>query len=277
MRGSWQEAVLEPDKDGKPRVNRITYEICVLQALREQLRCKEIWVRAPTATATPTRMCPRTSTRSGPPTMPRCSSRTTPTRSSPRCGRRWREALADLDRTLPAEPARADPAQGRRLDRAVQAGAPARAGEPPRPQGGPGGPVADDQPARHAQGDRPARRLHRRLPQRHGLREHGPGHPAAAAAAVPVRPGDQHRPQADGAGEHGATYKDLLYVRRRFITRGPTAGDAITASGQRDLPRPPAADLGRRHDRLRLRLEEVRRLGPEPDDRVARPLRRARA
>ena len=26
------------------RINRITYEICVLQALRERLRCKEIWV-----------------------------------------------------------------------------------------------------------------------------------------------------------------------------------------------------------------------------------------
>ena len=26
------------------RVNRVTYEICVLEALRERLRCKEIWV-----------------------------------------------------------------------------------------------------------------------------------------------------------------------------------------------------------------------------------------
>ena len=26
------------------RVNRINYEICVLQTLRERLRCKEIWV-----------------------------------------------------------------------------------------------------------------------------------------------------------------------------------------------------------------------------------------
>ena len=26
------------------RVNRITYEICVLEALREKLRCKEVWV-----------------------------------------------------------------------------------------------------------------------------------------------------------------------------------------------------------------------------------------
>src|SRR3954454_1366959 len=29
---------------GRPRIDRITYEICALEALREQLRCKEIWV-----------------------------------------------------------------------------------------------------------------------------------------------------------------------------------------------------------------------------------------
>ena len=44
VRGLWQEAIQEKDKDGIPRVNRITYEICALEALREQLRCKEIWV-----------------------------------------------------------------------------------------------------------------------------------------------------------------------------------------------------------------------------------------
>ena len=44
VRGLWQEAIQEKDKDGTPRVNRITYEICALEALREQLRCKEIWV-----------------------------------------------------------------------------------------------------------------------------------------------------------------------------------------------------------------------------------------
>ncbi len=43
-RGLWREAVIETDAHGRPRINRITYEICVLQALREQLRCKEIWV-----------------------------------------------------------------------------------------------------------------------------------------------------------------------------------------------------------------------------------------
>src|SRR5262249_23281362 len=37
VRSPWQEAVVERDKDGTTRVNRISYEICMLQALREQL------------------------------------------------------------------------------------------------------------------------------------------------------------------------------------------------------------------------------------------------
>ena len=44
VRGLWRQAVVETDAQGRSRVNRITYEICVLEALREQLRCKEIWV-----------------------------------------------------------------------------------------------------------------------------------------------------------------------------------------------------------------------------------------
>jgi TnpA family transposase len=43
-RGLWRDAVVEKDAEGRSRVNRITYEICVLEALREKLRCKEIWV-----------------------------------------------------------------------------------------------------------------------------------------------------------------------------------------------------------------------------------------
>jgi hypothetical protein len=44
VRGLWREAVVEQDAAGQDRVNRITYEIAVLEALRERLRCKEIWV-----------------------------------------------------------------------------------------------------------------------------------------------------------------------------------------------------------------------------------------
>ena len=36
--------VIERDEKGGERVNRIHYEVCVLQALRERLRCKEVWI-----------------------------------------------------------------------------------------------------------------------------------------------------------------------------------------------------------------------------------------
>jgi hypothetical protein len=44
VRGLWRDAVVEKDAAGRDRINRITYEVAVLEALREQLRCKEIWV-----------------------------------------------------------------------------------------------------------------------------------------------------------------------------------------------------------------------------------------
>ncbi|TIS62302.1 Tn3 family transposase [Mesorhizobium sp.] len=40
----WRDLVVEKDSAGGFRINRINYEICVLTALRERLRCKEIWV-----------------------------------------------------------------------------------------------------------------------------------------------------------------------------------------------------------------------------------------
>jgi hypothetical protein len=40
----WRELVIESDSRGNDRVNRITYELCVLERLREKVRCKEIWV-----------------------------------------------------------------------------------------------------------------------------------------------------------------------------------------------------------------------------------------
>lgn len=39
----WRDIVIE-DNQGEKRINRINYEICVVQALRKRLRCKEIWV-----------------------------------------------------------------------------------------------------------------------------------------------------------------------------------------------------------------------------------------
>ena len=44
IRPKWRDIVIEAAPGGGQRVNRINYEICVLQTLRERLRCKEVWV-----------------------------------------------------------------------------------------------------------------------------------------------------------------------------------------------------------------------------------------
>jgi len=44
VRPKYYEITIEIDDNGERRINRINYEICVLQVLREKLRCKEIWV-----------------------------------------------------------------------------------------------------------------------------------------------------------------------------------------------------------------------------------------
>jgi TnpA family transposase len=42
--GAWEDLVFKNDKRGRRRVVRMVYEIVTFQALREALRCKEIWV-----------------------------------------------------------------------------------------------------------------------------------------------------------------------------------------------------------------------------------------
>jgi len=44
IRKGWRDIIVETDRQGQERVNRISYELCVLQALRERLRSKEVWV-----------------------------------------------------------------------------------------------------------------------------------------------------------------------------------------------------------------------------------------
>ncbi len=40
----WQSWIYQQDKAGQQRIRRVRYELCVLQALRDKLRCKELWV-----------------------------------------------------------------------------------------------------------------------------------------------------------------------------------------------------------------------------------------
>ncbi|WP_254260300.1 hypothetical protein [Listeria fleischmannii] len=40
----WYELVVKEEENGNIHINRINYEICVLYALRDKLKCREIWV-----------------------------------------------------------------------------------------------------------------------------------------------------------------------------------------------------------------------------------------
>jgi hypothetical protein len=42
--GEWADLVYRTDKQGRRRVVRMVYEVATFQALRERLRCKEIWI-----------------------------------------------------------------------------------------------------------------------------------------------------------------------------------------------------------------------------------------
>lgn len=44
LKEDWREFAVTADHRGRPRVVRHVYECCVLIALRDRLRCKEIWV-----------------------------------------------------------------------------------------------------------------------------------------------------------------------------------------------------------------------------------------
>lgn len=44
IRPLWRELIIEKDDKDQERINCINYEISTLQALRDKLRCKEIWV-----------------------------------------------------------------------------------------------------------------------------------------------------------------------------------------------------------------------------------------
>lgn len=71
LRGDWKLSVFTT-VDGRERVKRPAYEICMFQALRDQLRCKEIWVVGADRGATPTTTCPPTSTNAASTTTGHC-------------------------------------------------------------------------------------------------------------------------------------------------------------------------------------------------------------
>ncbi|WP_223070530.1 DUF4158 domain-containing protein [Paenibacillus caui] len=59
IRAGYKDIVLEKDDKGQDRINRINYEISALQALRDKLRCKEVWVEGSSRYRNPDEDLPR--------------------------------------------------------------------------------------------------------------------------------------------------------------------------------------------------------------------------
>jgi hypothetical protein len=177
VRGLWRDATLEKDAEGRKRVNRITYEICVLEALRNRLRCKEIWVVGANRYRNPDEDLPtdfeaqRTSYYQALDLLLLSGARPAPRGRSLHHHRSGGHAHgAGKARCRPAgQPAGPDHRQTRRFDHGHALRAAARTAEPDGTEGRDHHDLADDQPARHGQGDRSAPGLLRSLEEPHGL------------------------------------------------------------------------------------------------------------
>src|SRR4051794_36883656 len=205
VRPLWRDAVVDQDPQGRPRIDRITYEICALEALRDQLRCKEVWVAGANRYRNPDEDLPADfdAQRAG-----HYQALDLPLDASAFIDGLREEvhaALAQLDQGLPRNPdVRITSKRGGwisltpLLPRPSPANIEALKAEvadtwPPTPGRRH---LAADEPARHRQGGRPAAGLHRPAPQLHGLRGARPRGSAATPAVVPQRPRHQRRTQA---------------------------------------------------------------------------------
>jgi hypothetical protein len=79
----WREFVVSTDAKSGERVNRIGYELCVLQALRDRLRCKDIWIDGSDRWRNPDDDLPSDFDENRPHYTSDSAAHQTPTRSSP--------------------------------------------------------------------------------------------------------------------------------------------------------------------------------------------------
>ena len=160
-RGLWREAVVEKDAEGRSRVNRITYEICVLEALRDKLRCKEVWVVGANRYRNPDDDVPADFEAQRTPYYQALNLPLEADRFIADVQAEMRQALHTLDAGLPTNALVRIGLKRGRLDHRDAARRATRPAQPDRAQGRGHRDLADDQPARHGQGSRSAAALHR--------------------------------------------------------------------------------------------------------------------
>ena len=272
---AWRDAVPEQDAKGRTRVNRTAYEICALQALREQLRCKEVWVEGADRYRDPDQDLPadfdaRRDEHYAALGLPRDARAFIEAVRAEMTG-----ALAALDRGMATNP----------YVRILKRGGGRIALTPLERQPEPAGLVALKaeigrrwpmtslldmlKEADLRIGFTDALRTvtdHENLP-RSVLQERL----LLCLNGIGTNTGLK-RMAVGPAGRH--LQGPALCPAPVHHPRRPARGHR--RSGERDAARPPSRHLGRGHHGVRRRQQAVRRVGPEPDDRMAPALRRER-
>ena len=102
VRSKWRDSVVEHGPDGEPRVNRISYEVCVLQMLRAKLRTKEVWVEGAGKFCDPARDLPQDFDARRDHYCEQLGLPTDAVAFTNNIAVKMRTALADFDRSFPA-------------------------------------------------------------------------------------------------------------------------------------------------------------------------------
>ena len=273
VRPKWRDIIIEEAPDGGTRINRINYEICILQTLREKLRCKEVWVDGAHRFRNPTTTCPPTSQSAGPAATSGLGLPTDAQAFTAGVKAEMTEALAELNRTMPRNSQVRPP--WRRHPISIT---------PLEPQ-----PEPPSLEAVRAE-------LGRRWPmtglldilKEADLRIRFTDAFSTAASREATNKEEVRRRlllclyglgtnaglKRLAVGDHGFSHKELLHTRRRYVDTDSLDATRRVVNATLAV-RDPAP--GRGHDRVRGRLHPLRRARPEPHDRVARPLRRKRS
>ena len=274
VRSGWKEIILEKDKNGVERINRINYEIAVLQALRDRLRCKEIWVVGADRYRNPDEDLPADFEARRGPYYEALGQPRDADAFVAGLQQSMRDSLDLLERDLPRN----------RKVKIIERGKGRLSVSPLEPQ-----PEPVNLAALKAE-------ITRRWPMTHLLdvlkeTDLRVGFTDDFRSVSPREVLDREELQkrlllclyglGTNTGLKRVSASDPGHqLQGPALRPAPVRPEGLASrrhrpGGQRHLRGPPPRDLGRGHDRLRLRLQEVRGLGPEPHDRVARPLRRA--
>ena len=87
--GDWSSLIYRTDTRGRDRVTRMVYEVATFQALRAQLRCKEIWVVGADSWRNPEQDLPADFEQRRAENYPELRNRWTRACSSSSCAPRW--------------------------------------------------------------------------------------------------------------------------------------------------------------------------------------------